>query len=118
MNVVVQLTAELNERAYLAEQMQDSIVTLIRHCAGSSATAIVTASQLGRKAANARVQGSLHMRILTPKKTERKWGRLGGSPRSQRRGTRVRKRTLVAWESHLRDGSEWTGRDGRGGGDA
>lgn len=27
-------------------------------------------------------------------------------------------RDLVAWESHLRDGSEWVGIDGRGGGDA
>lgn len=30
----------------------------------------------------------------------------------------MRKRALVAWESHLRDGSERKGRDGRGGGDA
>lgn len=49
-------------------------VTLIRHCAGSSATAIVTALQLGRKVAFAIVQGSLHMRTLTPKKTEWMYG--------------------------------------------
>lgn len=34
------------------------------------------------------------------------------------KGTSVRRRTLVAWESHLGDGSERMGRDGRGGGDA
>lgn len=52
----------------MPEQMQDPIVSLIRHCAGSSATPIVLASQLGWKAANTRVQGCLHMKILTPKK--------------------------------------------------
>lgn len=64
----------------------NSIVTLVRDCAGSSATTIVTASQLGGKVAIARVKGYLHMRTLTPKKNEWKWGRLEVSPRSQRRG--------------------------------
>lgn len=52
----------------MAEQMQDPIVSLIWHYAGSSATPIVLASQLGWKADYTRVQGCLHMRILTPKK--------------------------------------------------
>lgn len=84
--VIVQLTAELKARICWVEQMQESIVSLIRHCAGSSANANEAVSQLGWKASIARVQGSLHMRTLTPKKTERKWERLRVSPRSQRSG--------------------------------
>lgn len=79
--------AEVKQRLHLVEQMRDSMVTLmIRHCAGSSASAIDTASQLGRKVANSRTQVSLHMRTLTSKRMERKWGSLGVSPRSWRRG--------------------------------
>lgn len=84
---VVQLIAEVKQRLHLVEQMRDSVVTLmIRHCAGSSASAIVTGSQLGKKVANSRAQVSLHMRTLPSKRMERKWGSLGVSPRSWRRG--------------------------------
>lgn len=104
----MQLAAQLTESAYLIEQMRESKMTLIRHCAGSSATAIVTASQLWRTTI-ARVQGCLHMRTLTPKRLKE----TGGTGNV----TKVTQRALVAWESHLRDASEKRGRDGRGGGD-
>lgn len=66
--LVVQLAAGLKGRLYLVEQMRDSIVTLIRHCAGSSATADCYCFTAGMKAAIAGVQGFLDMRTLTPKK--------------------------------------------------
>lgn len=53
-------------------------MTLMRHCAGSSARAIVNASQLGGKASFVNGQGSLHMRTLTPKKDAEKMGKFGG----------------------------------------
>ncbi len=55
------------------------MVTLMRHCAGSSAAPIVAASQLGWRAAIAKV----HMRTLVPEKVG---GRLQVSLRSRRRG--------------------------------
>lgn len=78
---MVQLTTELRGWVNLVEQMQDSIVTLIRHSAGSSPDCHYCGFTAGNEtAAIPRVQGSLHMRALTPKMAERKWGR------SQRRG--------------------------------
>lgn len=66
--LLVQLAVGLKERLYLVEQMQDSMVTLIRHCAGSSATVDCYCFTAGMKGAIARVQGCLDMRTLTPKK--------------------------------------------------
>lgn len=67
--LVIQLAAGLKERLYSVEQMRDSIVTLIRHCAGSSATVDCYCFTAWKKAAIPRVQGFLDMRTLTPKKT-------------------------------------------------
>lgn len=79
---------------------------MIGHYAGSSASPIVTASQLGWKADIARVQGLLHMRTLT-----QYYG--GDGECHSRLRTRVTMRALVAWESHLRDASERPGGGGR-----
>lgn len=91
------------------KHMQNCRLTLIRSCAGSSATAIVTALQLGRKAALSRARFA-YEDITTKKDVDCKChqGHTG-------EGTRVRQRALVAWESHLGDGSERMGEAGGGG---
>lgn len=91
------------------KQMQNSIVTLIMHRAGSSAECNCYGFTAGKETES----GLFAYEGINTKK----WLKENGQ--GQRgEGTRVRWRDLVAWESHLRDGSEWMGRDGRGGGDA
>lgn len=64
--------AEFNAGFPLAEQMRDSFLTLISRRAGSSADCDCLRITAGKEtAAVPRVQGSLHIRALTPKRTER-----------------------------------------------
>lgn len=76
--------AEFNAGFPLAEQMQDSFLTLISRRAGSSADCDCLRITAGKEtAAVPRVQGSFAYKGINTKKDRTKWGRLGVSPRSR-----------------------------------